>query len=833
MSGTTIKGRSSVVAANLRSSGKRLWAAGTAVAISVAFVVSALMLLDSFDRTMEAEAEADAAGADLVIDAQALVEPPDPAVAAEQGPRPDEQIAEAVASLDGVAHAEALSYLFLEASAGGTNAALLVGGLPETRSFDIVEGSMPEGTEEILLAEDFAGSYDMGVGDRITVSHQIFNQETESYEEETSEVLVSGLAGGSHRSASGYMTAEGLAQFPGEASPDSIRVQLDGVENGDGGHGDPAAQEQAQQRAAEVIAAMIESGDLDLGPGAEGAFEPGETPEIQTRDDGSLVVAGVEIYTNQQIIDAWIQQYTGASTALVSIGMGFGAIAVFVSGLVISNTFQVLVASRIRTMALLRAIGATAAQLRRATLAEGALLGLTGSVVGVLLGWGTALGLSLAAQSVWQDSFATAQISVLAVITGLALGVVVTVLASLLPALKAGRISPMEALRPADVTPAQKRTPWVRSVIGALLMVGGLASVVLAARLHSPELGVLGAVTGFTGVLLLARIAVPAAVGVLGRLVSMLPRARVIARVAARNARQAPGRTAATTSALLIGVTLVSTMTLGATTAQDSLLDELAERHPVDVIATNADEQAQRVLEEDGSVVDYELLDISSGQLSDSDQEALDSVSRRDGVTLEELIGEEGNVGPESAEGGALLVVRVNDSASMADLTRLGNELDSHTEHVYLDSAVTRATYTQVIDTVLVVVLVLLAAALVVAVVGVGNTLALSVFERRREAALLRAMGMTRGSVGAMVSLEAVLMAAVALLLGTGLGALFAWGGVSSLVARDDVPIVLGVPWGRMALIWVATILAAVTASALPARRLSRIQPAQGLSQAA
>lgn len=89
---------------------------------------------------------------------------------------------------------------------------------------------------------------------------------------------------------------------------------------------------------------------------------------------------------------------------------------------------------------------------------------------------------------------------------------------------------------------------------------------------------------------------------------------------------------------------------------------------------------------------------------------------------------------------------------------------------------------------------------------------------------------MTRGPVGAMVTLEALLMAAVALVLGSGLGAFFAWGGVSSLVAHDGVTMVLSVPWDRMGLIWGVTLLAGVLASFLPARALSRTPPAAGLT---
>lgn len=884
--------RNPVLRTNLRSGGKRLWAAAAAVVISVAFVVSAVILLDSFTRTMESQAAADAAGADLVIGPEALVQPEGPDGGS--GQRPDQELAEAIGGLEGVAEAEALSYVFLEGEATGTNLMLLAGDLPETRTIDVAEGSMPEQEGEILLVKEFAEAYDLGVGDTMPVNTERYSAETETVEQGSAELTVSGLAGGTHRSVSGYLTPEGLSALDADQSPSSLRVALAGA-----AHGDPEAQEELQHQVAELIAAMVERGELPADP----TETEGGAPVIHTQSDGSLLVAGVEIHTHQQIIDAWVAELAGQSTALVSIGLGFGAIAVFVAGLVISNTFQVLVASRSRTMALLRAVGTTAGQLRRATLGEGALLGLLGGVMGVLLGWAAAGGIAFAAQRLWQESFASAELSVLAVVAGLTLGVAVTVLAAMMPALKAGRTSPMEALRPVEVAPGRKRIPWVRTVLGILLATGGLGGVVLAALLHEPMIGVAGAILGFTGVLLMGRLLVPASVSVLGRMAAALPRVRVSGRLAAQNARAVPGRTAVTTSALLIGVTLVSTMTMGATTAQNSLNEELAERNPVDASLATASEETERMLEDSRIVQGYQQLPgteatiegegLEGGSVEGrailAEESAVEEIARSESVFEDEdgsgpvaLISpdllEDGMAGsaevtlipygtaesgaaeaaitvravptswvpadtvvlpeelaetaePWSFEGSAgLTVLQTSEDASMGDLTRLGNEVEASAGEVSLDAAMARASYAQVIDTVLVVVLVLLAASVLVAVVGVSNTLALSVFERRREAALLRAMGMTRGSVGAMVTLEALLMAAVALVLGSGLGALFAWGGVSSLVARDDIAMALSIPWDRMGVIWGVTLLAAALASFLPARALSRTPPAAGLS---
>ncbi len=887
-----------VLRTNLRSAGNRMWAAGAAVVISVAFVVTALILLGSFNRTMEAQAVADAEGADLVVNAEALTWAQNAAEESgtsdtSSGERPDQQLAEAIRELDAVDEAEALSYVFLQGESTGMNTMLLAGDLPETRTLDVAEGSLPEQDNQILLVKDFAEAHNLGVGDTMPVATERFDPESGNVEQGSAELTVSGLTAGYHRNVSGYLSSEGLDALDADQSPTSLRVRLT-----EDHHGDSEAQHEAQHQIAELLVAMIGDGELPTDVGNED-----DAAQIFTQSDGSLAVAGVEIRTHQQIIDSWIADLTGQSTALVSIGLGFGAIAVFVASLVISNTFQVLVASRTRTMALLRAVGATAGQLRRATVIEGALLGLGGGVLGVLLGWSAAVGIASIAQRFWLDSFSSAELSVVSVVTGLTLGVAVTVLATLLPAWKAGRTSPMEALRPVEVATGQKQLPRVRTVAGLLLTAGGLGGVLFAAVIHEPLIGVTGAVSGFTGVLLMGRFLVPRAVSLLGRLVSRVPGLKVPGLLAGQNARAMPGRTAVTTSALLIGVTLVSTMTMGAMTAQHSLSEELAERNPIDASLDTASAAVEQMAEDSPIVERHQALpgaeatitgdklepDSVEGRVVFAEESVLGEVARSESVFQDQhgagpvaVISTEvmqdrttefaevtltplGSAASGSAEAGTtvravpaswvpahtvvlpedllenaeqwtfddsagITVIRTAESASMGDLTRFGNEPEAISGETFLGAATERASYAQIIDTVLVVVLVLLAASVLVAVVGVSNTLALSILERRREAALLRAMGMTRGSVGALVTLEALLMAGVALVLGSALGAFFAWGGVSSLVAQDNLTVALGVPWGRMGLIWAATLVAAALASFLPARALSRTPPAAGLS---
>ncbi len=124
----------------------------------------------------------------------------------------------------------------------------------------------------------------------------------------------------------------------------------------------------------------------------------------------------------------------------------------------------------------------------------------------------------------------------------------------------------------------------------------------------------------------------------------------------------------------------------------------------------------------------------------------------------------------------------------------------------------------------------LLGIAVVIALIGIANTLGLSVLERAREHALLRALGLTRRQLRGTLAMESVLLSVVATLLGTALGVVFAWVGVQAMVRAvvDDAPMV--VPGGQLALVVLVSAVAGLLACLLPARRAARVSPASGLA---
>lgn len=911
----------SVLRANLRSSGKRLWAAGAAIAISAAFFVTGSMLVGSMTDALTQEAEGEAAGADLVINSSPLY--------AETSEHGDTVIAESIEQLDDVESVQVIrdSWIDLPDPEGSTAGEFTGFGMPvttliENRDYELEAGQLPQQADELLISSFDADYMGLSVGDVVTAGYVSWEEEGgfTVFDDEVDYTIVGIEARASYYSE-GLLTAEGIERIPGDpedayspTSPEQIRVVLT-----EGAHDSPMAQEEVQQQIASLVEDLIAAGELPMLASAESV----DSGLRDINSFGTLTVAELEIATHQQIVDTWVANRIGDAQMMQWIAFGFGSIALFVSALVILNTFQVIVASRQRTMALIRAIGGTPGQLRRATLAEGALLGVLGGAVGVLLGWGVAQGLILAMNyfDPLGDGLPTVLPNPATIGIGVGLGLALSVCAALVPAVRAGRVSPMAALRPADVGAPEAGISTARIVIGALVTALGLGAVLYAAvgkpdtnrpegsydifnvdsvtGMPYPVLGVLGAIIGFIGVLILGKVIIPPLVAALGRLLSVLGIARVASKLAGQNARQVPGRTAATSSALLVGVTLVMTMTVGAATVQKMLYSEMAESYPVDGVVVSPESDALPILEEspvvrttasvpglqaelaDGAEVSVLVLTQEAAQgaahMSMADLESasvgafaswsIDQVEyghEEDVVALNPsgdqepveipveiamwvpdntvVILESALPSGWEAEDSAGLLIQLVEDALVSEVSELELELVSHltsdaegenASPSSLAGGLARADLSRVIDTMLMAVIALLGASVLVAVIGVSNTLSLSVFERKREAALLRASGMTRKSLGATISIEALLLAAVALILGTALGAFFAWAGVSTLTMREDWSVGLEIPWLRLAVIWGVTLLAALAAAWFPARRLSKVQPAAGLSQAA
>lgn len=841
-----------IALSNLRSASGRLVAAGIAIAVSVAFMVAALLFSQAFGDTLENQVRSSWAGTDIAVMTDDSADPSDPQESAEVL---TDDLLEDITAVNGVADAHIEESGFLMANAGSTSVTASVTGLPADGA-EPAEGSLPQAADQVALTAEDAESLGVAVGDTITLEGVTSGPGEDS-------VTVSGLLPDTATMRlTLHMTEEGLEQAPAEVVPDAIRVRAD-----------------------------------------DGADSAALASAIGDALDG----APVTVLTVEEVVQEQLQDLSGSSDMLAVVGVAFGLLSVGVASLVISNTFQVLVASRARVLALYRAVGATARQLRGATLIEGLVLGLAGAVAGLALGLLLGWGLSGVARAFWMPDFARLSLTPAAVIVGPLVGIAVTVIAGMVPAFRAGGVSPIEALRPADVAPARSRFPWVRAILGGLLGAAGLAGCLAAVALHSVLIGIVGCFALFVAVLVAARVFVPPLLGLMGHVLSQLTGRSKAVLLAGRSASSAPGRSSSTTAALLIGVTLVSAVIVGAASLQHSIEQATAQDAPVDLVVDGAGAQVDAVLD-DASITQTQAVvpatraevtvadapatasgaddaeaagDLVGDLTVTSAAEAEETVLRSDGFEVEpgtirlapaDLGGEAATdeyagleatvaVGGETftltvdpsrdAPSGTALVsgedaarmvdaagadatqqtwVRLADDASITQIDAIDSQLAAQDIVTDADPALLRAQYADVFQVALTVVLGLLAAAVVIAVIGVSNTLTLSVIDRRREGALLRALGFTRGALGRMITTESLLMTVIALIVGMGLGTFFGWVGTASLITETATPM-LSVPPVPLALVAVAAVVAAVLASALPARSMSRVVPAEGMSR--
>jgi putative ABC transport system permease protein len=292
----------------------------------------------------------------------------------------------------------------------------------------------------------------------------------------------------------------------------------------------------------------------------------------------------VKIQTGKQNADDQTAAIGNALNFITIALLAFGGIAVFVGAFIIFNTFSITVAQRTREFALLRTLGATRGQVLRSVILEALLVGLVASLIGLVAGFGLAQALNGLFIAFGIDlPKAGLIIAPRTVIVALLVGTIVTVLASLMPAIRATRVPPIAALREGAELPRgrfARFTPYIAALLTALgvfvLLVGIFASISSAGQ-RLALIG-LGALVLFLGVALLS----PKLVGPLASLLGW-PIERITSitgRLARENAARNPSRTAVTAAALMIGLALVGFVTIFAAelkkTSNDAVDREIA-----------------------------------------------------------------------------------------------------------------------------------------------------------------------------------------------------------------------------------------------------------------
>lgn len=631
---------------------------------------------------------------------------------------------------------------------------------------------------------------------------------------------------------------------------------------------------------------------------------PGEASSIQVRAASGVSQAelvrrltpvlpeGVEAVTGQESAqentDMISSQFLTVFTTFLLV---FSGVALLVATFSIHNTFAIVVTQRARENALLRALGASRRQVTASALAEASAVALTASAAGLAGGIGIAAGLQALFPAIGFP-FPDADLVVrpLSMVLPPLVGVVVCLASALVPAVRAGRTAPLAALRETAVdSSGASRT---RAVAGACLAALAIAAT-LTGVLVSPSvwLAGLGAVLALVAFVVLGPVASTTVVRLLG---GPLDRLRgVTGALARRNALRSPKRTAATASALMIGVAVVSLFTVfGASlkatmdqTVSRSFAGDLAVSTPSfgaggSGLSPRLAGAIQRLPEVDTAVglgrgvakvdgrgraltvtdpaalartfdlgaVQGSLRDLGADGLALARNEAgkqglttgdkarlTFTDGRTETFTVRAVYGRSELAGDYVITREAWAPHRTQDSDTLVAVSlKPGVSADAGKAAVEKVAArygnpqvQTRDEYAQSsaggIDMMLTLVYALLALAVLIALLGIANTLTLAIHERTRELGLLRAVGQTRPQVRAMVRWESVLVAAFGTAGGLALGAFLGWVLVKASDGASDTAFAFALPPARLAVVALVGVTAGALAGLRPARRAARL----------
>ncbi|MEV0799255.1 FtsX-like permease family protein [Kribbella sp. NPDC050281] len=574
------------------------------------------------------------------------------------------------------------------------------------------------------------------------------------------------------------------------------------------------------------------------------------------------------------------------------IFMVFAGIALFVGSFIIWNTFTMTVTQRSREIALLRAIGATRRQVARSLIIEALLLGVLASALGVGLGLVVAKGLNLLMDRVGFTLPSTSlQVEPRTIWLSLLVGTIVTVVAALVPAMRATKVLPVEALR--DAVPGAGNPSKRRIVIGAVLTTLGLAGLFtslyggLTMKAFGPSL--LAILVGIITLL-------PVAARPLASLIGIPLRLRGLSgELARQNAMRNPRRTASTAAALMIGLTLVVSMGVFASSLKSSFSDIIGDSTNAELFVTPASAQAPGFSPEviavvggvdgvrqvspsgygearfDGADSSYSAIDpaaadglnlrLSAGALSDLGadgvivaQSAATSHGWKLGDKITSEFAETGkhvlhvvgvydskgwigddyviSIAAQTAAAGRQLtasgLITLADGADRGDVQNaITGALANHPDAKVLDRKGFEKEASGFIDQLLAFVTVMLALAVLIALLGIVNTLVLSVFERTRELGLLRAVGMTRGQVRSMVRWESVVISLIGALAGAALG--IGLGLALSQALADEGIEAISIPVVQVTLYVVLAAVAGVLAALGPAHSAAKVDVLQAV----
>ncbi|HET6949168.1 MAG TPA: FtsX-like permease family protein [Acidimicrobiales bacterium] len=838
---------------NLLAHKIRLFTTGLAVMLGVAFMAGTLVLTDTLTATFD-ELFADAlADTDAVVRAEASFD--DPNGFGELRGRIDAALLDDVAGVDGVALAAGDVWGFAQVvdkdgepiGNPGAGAPTIGTNWPEgdLNTWDLVEGEPPQGDQDVVLDKGVADKAGYGVGDRVTV-------------------LVQG--------APLEVTVSGIARIGGADSPGGATFAMFTTK-----------------------AAQRYVGEVDRFDSISVAAEDGVSQQELVDRIGRVLPSGVEVVTGATVTEENQDALRQGLSFFNTFMLVFAAVALLVGGFIIFNTFFITVAQRTRENALLRAIGATRKQVLAAVLIEALGIGLVASLLGLLAGIPLAAGLKVLLGGFGFDVPAGGMVLAAgSAAVAFSCGVIVTVISAVSPSRKAAKVPPVAAMRDVAVGSTGYGSRQ-RIFVGAAILVLGIAAL-LYGLFGDPGNALaivgLGVLLVFFGVSALGRtVALP-----LSRVIGLpLPRLRGVAgHLARENAMRNPKRTAATASALMIGVGLVTFITIFAASTKASFSRTVDRAFTGDFIATSGQngmggvspEFTRRVnelpeiaaaggvraglAEVDGksaSVIGasdeaFAIFDVSAvagspGNLDATSIGVIEDVADDRGLDLGDrvpvvftatgeqemtvaliysdipganawLLGMDAFAANYPDQTDVQVFIKAADGVAADDALAAVETVAADYPGVdVLDQSEYKAEQMGFVDQMLGLVYALLALAIIIALLGIGNTLALSIVERTRELGVLRAVGMTRKQLRSTIRWESVIIAIQGALLGLVIGVFFGWALVR---AMDDEGLnTFTLPVVSLLAVVLLAALAGVVAAVLPARRAGKIDVLRAL----
>ena len=900
---------STVARANLRASKKKYILTGIGIAISSFFISAVLMLTSSLQATL------DATIGDIYANSQNVVIS---AGMESQGANSTAKLPMSNDTIKKLQESPEVSSSWILYSFSGTYGAdkekVTYASTPSSKDlapFDI-EGNLPSKDTELLVAKSFAEKHNLKIGDKVTMPNIVTSATDKDNAKDTEYTLTATFSTG----ISDSQMSDNI--FIGGTSLADIARQLADEE---GGIVSDPAKPMAPQAFIKLKNNTQESRD---------ALQK----ELNTGDKNTTP----KVLSNTQMMDHLKKQLSSLFDALGTILIAFAILALLVSSFVISNTFAVLVGQRTRELALLRTLGARGGSLVRMLLMESLVIGLFFSIIGSAAVYAVG-GILNAMFSTFIVNF-----SPVAFIVGVLMCTVVTVLASLVPARTALRISPISAMS-ANTEQAVKKPSIIGGIIGVVFAIAG--GILNAAALKDNNGGT--AITTIMWACLFYALAVflltPWILLPLVRIIGSVLRGQT-GKLALANSLRSPKRTVSTGRAVLVGTLVIGIVLTGHSVLSTSIAKELDRLYPVTAYApfgessvtnssasvTKAKNVADKIkglknveavsVGSAAGVIEYtakpdnadsinlkdnvmslsndDLHKVSTGEsnINLKDDEVLVpqdiwDLGKFDNNTRLKLTGPLGTVEakpikaetkepffvvnpatgakvqdasnpqpatseqamPEdpaaqealmkaakenpalarsfAARGTATMVLmRAKTPLTSSDNSQLQSELAKANDGTEFQGGLSiRKSNDQNLSIMLNASLILLTLAVVIAVIGVANTMTLSVNERRRENAMLRSLGLSRKQLRRMVSTEAVMITLGALAMGIVSGVLI--GLVLSRVLvraiREAMEMVPALPITGMVLVLVVGLFAAFAASAIPAFRSARQSPVEGL----